>query len=215
MSGSDACCAPKEKPTNPAARRVLWIALILNFAMFVIEGASSFRAGSTSLKADAVDFLGDSANYVITLIVFEMGLRARWIAALIKAGCMGLIGIGVIGAALYRVFYGIVPDAPVMGTVGLAALAINAFVALLLYRFRNEDINMQSAWLCSFNDALGNIAVLAAAAGVWFTQTRWPDLAVASVISGLNLWGTYKVAKRLIAEKENALMSGSVDSCCT
>ncbi len=196
-------CEPTRPPTNPAARRVLWIALILNFTMFLVEGASSFRAGSTSLKADAVDFLGDAANYVITLVVFDRGLRARWVAAAIKASAMGIIGFGVIAAALYRVFNGIVPEAPIMGAIGFTALCVNAFVAFLLYRFRKDDVNMKSVWLCSYNDALGNLAVLAAAGGVWITASRWPDLIVASFIAGLNLWGTFRIFQQLAKEKNS------------
>jgi Co/Zn/Cd efflux system component len=197
----DDCCKPQASPQDRAAKAVLWTALVVNFGMFLVEGGFGFKAASTSLKADAVDFLGDSASYVITLFVFDRGQRPRWWAALIKAGMMFLVGMGVLGAALYRAFYEVLPEAPTMGLVGTAALLANVFVAVLLYRFRNSDINMQSAWLCSYNDAIGNIAVVAAAAGVWLTVTRWPDLLVAAIISGLNLWGSYKVGKRLIAER--------------
>ncbi|MGE4108237.1 MAG: cation transporter [Bacteriovoracia bacterium] len=201
----DSCCKPVESPKAKAAKLVLWVALVINFGMFLVEGAFGFKAASTSLKADASDFLGDSASYVITLLVFDKGAKPRWWAAFIKAALMFAIGLGVLGAAFYRAFYGIMPEAPTMGWVGLSAFLANLIVAALLYRFRNHDINMESAWLCSFNDVVGNIAVVAAAGGVWFTVSRWPDLIVASIISGLNLWGSFKVGRKLILERKLSL----------
>ena len=163
--------------------------------MFLLEAGTSFKANSESLKADAIDFFGDSMSYIMTLVVLRSSLELRNRVASVKGWMMFLMGVGVLAAAIYRVFYGVVPEAHTMGIVGFAALVVNVGVAALLFRFRGRDMNMQSVWLCSRNDALGNLAVLAAAAGVWGTQTRWPDLFVASIIAVLNLSGSYTVLK--------------------
>jgi Co/Zn/Cd efflux system component len=179
---------------------VLWIALALNAVMVLVELGAGLAAGSVSLLADAVDFLGDAANYGISL--FVLGLMPVWRtrAALVKAVSMGGFGVWVMGSALARVFGAGVPDAPTMGAVGALALAVNVGVALLLYRYRAGDANMRSVWLCSRNDAIGNLAVLGAAFGVFGTGTRWPDLAVAAVMAGLALWASGLIARAALAE---------------
>ena len=152
---------------SPAYRRVLWVALAVNLAMFGVEIAAGVAAGSASLLADSLDFLGDSANYALSLFVLGQALAWRARASLVKAASMGAFGLWVAGTTVQHALAGTVPVAPVMGAVGALAFAANLGVAALLYRWRDGDSNMRSVWICTRNDALGNLAVLAAAAGVF------------------------------------------------
>ncbi|WP_148714614.1 cation transporter [Chitinolyticbacter meiyuanensis] len=194
------CCnhqtALRPDSPDPRYRRALWLALWINAAMFVIEVGSGFKAGSVSLLADALDFLGDAANYGISLWVLPLGLAIRAKASLLKAGSMAVFGVAVLGSAIWHAAAGEVPSAPVMGAVGTLALAANLGVALLLYAHRNGDSNMRSVWLCTRNDALGNLAVLLAALGVFGTGTAWPDLAVAGIMALLALSAAFQVLRQ-------------------
>ena len=181
--------------TDTRYRCVLWLALAVNATMFVVEAVAGLIAGSVSLQADALDFLGDSANYAITLFVLSMGLRARAGAALLKGLSMGAFGLWVIGAATYKVVAGTPPDAAVMSATAALALVANVGVAAMLFRFRAGDSNMRSVWLCSRNDAISNVAVIAAAAGVAATASGWPDIAVAVVIAALSLSSAWQVIR--------------------
>jgi Co/Zn/Cd efflux system component len=171
----------------PGYRRVLWIALVVNVAMFALEIASGLQSGSVSLLADAIDFFGDGANYALTLAVLSMGAQWRGRAALLKAATMLVFGIVVLGKALWSAYQGAIPEPVVMGAVGALALAANLGVAALLYAYREGDANMRGVWLCTRNDALGNVAVMLAALGVFGTRTAWPDLIVAVAMSALSI----------------------------
>jgi Co/Zn/Cd efflux system component len=181
------CCPAPTPPTGLSYRRVLWIALFANLAMFVVELAASAWSGSSALAADAADFLGDSANYALSLGAIALG--GMWVSrvALLKGTAMTLYGVGVLAYAAWRAWVGVVPEPLTMGVVGLLALAVNLAVAVMLYRFREGDANMRSVWLCTRNDVIGNFAVLAAALGVFGTGTLWPDVAVACVFALLGL----------------------------
>lgn len=196
------CCASNacSTDTSPRFRKVLWWALTINLVMFGVEIAAGVISQSMSLQADALDFLGDAANYGISLAVLGLSLRARASAAFIKGISMGLFGLWVSGNTLYRVINGIPPEAAIMGAVAVLALIANLIVAFLLYRFRNGDSNMQSVWICSRNDAIANVAVLAAAGGVFASGTRWPDLAVAAIIAALALSGAWRVLRTSVRE---------------
>ena len=179
-----------ETATNPALldprwRRALWIALVLNAAMFGVELVAGLQAGSVSLLADAVDFAGDAANYGLSLAVFGMAMVWRSRAAWIKGATMFAYGVFVLARAGWTLHTGSVPEPLTMGVVGFVALLVNAGVAVLLYRFRSGDANMRSVWLCSRNDALSNLAVMGAALGVFGTGSAWPDLGVAAVMAAL------------------------------
>jgi Co/Zn/Cd efflux system component len=195
MSGCHHC--PGDAPlADGRFRRILWIALVVNAAMFVIEIGVSQLSGSMALQADALDFLGDSFNYAISLLVLPLGLAMRARAAYFKGVCMAGFGVWVLAITLWRAFHGEAPDAPLMGSTALLALAANVGVAGLLFRYRGGDSNMRSVWLCSRNDALVNIAVLLAASGVFVTGTRWPDLLVAGVIAALALHSARDVLRQ-------------------
>lgn len=198
-----------------AARPALWIALILNAGMFLVELGAGLGAGSTSLLADSADFLGDAVNYGLALAVLSMALVWRARVALLKGISMGLFGLWVAGMTIHQLLAGTVPEPLTMGAVGFAAMAVNIVVALILYRFRNGDSNMRAVWICSRNDALGNVAVMAAASGVFVTGTGWPDLAVAAFMAALALWGSVQVIRhaRLDLRREGtaAAAHGSAD----
>jgi Co/Zn/Cd efflux system component len=202
--------AAKSAANNPGFRKVLWIALIANAAMFFIEVGASWSAGSVSLLADSLDFGGDAANYALSLFVLGMALQTRAKAALLKGVSMGLYGLGVLGFAAYAAMHGEVPSYATMGVVGLMALSVNVGVAAIQYRYRNGDSNMRSVWLCSRNDAIGNLAVLGAALLVGVTQTAWPDLAVAALMATLGLTASFSVIKQARAEiRGEATVGGS------
>ena len=186
----------------PGYRRVLWVALAVNLLMFAVEIGAGMVSGSVSLLADAIDFFGDAANYGVSLAVLSLGIVWRARAALLKAASMLAFGVAVLGKAAWAASQGVPPEALTMGVVGVLALAANVGVALLLYKFREGDANMRSVWLCTRNDALGNLAVMGAAIGVFGTGTAWPDLAVAAAMGVLALVGGASVVRQ--ARKERA-----------
>ena len=201
----ESCCSPAPS-VAPGYRRVLWVALFVNAAMFVVEAAAGLAAGSVSLQADALDFFGDAANYGLSLSVLSMALVWRARAALVKGVSMGLFGVWVIAMAVANVLAGGTPHAVTMGAVGFAALVANVGVAVMLYRYRDGDANMRSVWLCTRNDALGNVAVMLAAVGVFGTGSLWPDIAVAAVMASLAL----SAASQTIASALRELRTGVV-----
>jgi Co/Zn/Cd efflux system component len=181
-------------------RTALWIALAINAGMFLTELIMGVAAGSVALQADALDFLGDAANYGISLGVAGMAFVWHARAALLKGVTLGALGAWVLANTLWHAYAGTLPRAEVMGAVGLAALIANGGVALMLYRFRSGDANMHSVWICSRNDALGNVAVMLAAMGVFGTGTGWPDVIVATLMGGLSLWGGWQIVNHARAE---------------
>ena len=197
------CCnhqSPEAALRSRRYRRILWIALAINLLMFAVEIGAGLKAGSVSLLADSLDFLGDSANYAISLWVLGMSLALRARAAQFKAASMLLFGIGVLAAALWHWWQGEVPSAPTMGVVGGLALLANVGVAALLYAYSEGDSNMRSVWLCTRNDALGNLAVLAAALGVFGTGSAWPDLIVAAIMATLAITAAVQVLRQADSE---------------
>ncbi|QGZ29811.1 cation transporter [Stutzerimonas stutzeri] len=190
---SSACSTPA---VSPGFRKALWLALTINLAMFVVEIISGLKAGSVSLLADAIDFAGDAANYGITLTVLSMGLVWRSRAAMVKGVSMLAFGVFVLARAGWSIHAGVVPEALTMGAIGALALLANVTVALMLYAYREGDSNMRSVWLCSRNDALGNLAVMVAAAGVFGTGSGWPDFLVALIMAGLALSAGYSVVRQ-------------------
>ncbi|MDF0544602.1 cation transporter [Sphingobium sp. H39-3-25] len=194
-------CQSDAPPTpDPRWRRMLWMALAINLAMFLGEIVAGIASGSRSLQADALDFLGDSANYAISLGVAGMALGWRSRAALLKGGTILAFGLYVLVTTVLAALGRGVPHAETMGIVGVIALVANGSVALMLYRYRSGDANMRSVWICSRNDAIGNLAVLLAAAGVVGTGTAWPDLAVALIMAALGIWGGLQIINQARAE---------------
>lgn len=195
-------CASEAQSTAIDARwrQALWTALAINGGMFALELAAGVMADSRSLQADALDFFSDAANYAIALGVAGLALAWRAGAALFKGVTLLLLGAYVMGAAVLSAVEGSSPEPFIMGGVGLAALAANVGVAAMLFRWRSGDANMQSVWICSRNDAIANIAVVAAAFGVFGTGTRWPDLVVAGIMAALSTTGGWKIVRLAQAE---------------
>nr|WP_167083903.1 cation transporter [Rhizomicrobium palustre] len=218
--GDSACASPKVETPQPhcgcedvasnvetgsvAFRRTVWIVLVLNAAMFLIEIIAGRLSGSLSLQSDALDFAGDTATYAISLAVIGHSMKIRARAALLKGAVLGGFAIFVLASAVWRTFVSGVPEAATMGAVGALALAVNVTAALLLLRFRNGDANVRSVWLCSRNDALGNIAVLAAAAIVSLTGTKWADLGVAALMASLFLSTSTQIVRQAWREQDTA-----------
>jgi Co/Zn/Cd efflux system component len=200
------CCGPDHghdhgaSHASPVYRRVLWVALAINLTMFAVEIGAGFAAQSASLLADSLDFLGDAANYGISLLVIGLALRWRARASLLKAATMGAFGLWVAGTTIQHALAGTLPAAPMMGAVGVVAFAANLAVAALLYRWRDGDSNMRSVWICTRNDAIGNLAVMAAAVGVFGSGSGWPDYLVAAIMSGLALWGAATIIRGALSE---------------
>lgn len=191
------CCSPtvpnQGNSHDGRYRKILWIALIVNITMFVVEIVSGVKANSVSLLADSLDFLGDAVNYGISLWVLGMAITVRAKASLIKAISMAAFGIWVLSSAVWHFVTGVLPSAETMGLIGIVALAANLGVAALLYAYREGDSNMRSVWLCTRNDALGNVAVILAAIGVFGTGAAWPDLLVSMIMASLALHSAWSV----------------------
>jgi Co/Zn/Cd efflux system component len=191
---------PNNGGENPIWRRALWIALAVNFTLFAAEIVAGLAAGSQALRADALDFFGDAANYAISLGVAGSALVWRARAALAKGATLGLLGLYVLVSTTIGIWQGRLPHAEVMGVVGIIALVANGGVALMLFRFRGGDANRRSVWICSRNDAIGNIAVVFAALGVFGTGTAWPDLIVAGVMAGLSILGGWQIVRHALRD---------------
>lgn len=201
----DSCC-PKGVPVfdgvDPRYKRVLWTVIAINGAMFVTEMAAGQLAGSQALKADALDFLADTVTYGLSLAVIGASLRTRATAALAKGVSLSLMALWVFGSTVYHTLILGVPQAEIMGAIGVLALAANLASVFLLLPYKDGDANVRSVWLCSRNDAIGNLIVMCAALGVWSTTSAWPDLAVAAIMAGIFLssavqilrqaWGEYR-----------------------
>ncbi|MCU7892720.1 MAG: cation transporter [Candidatus Thiodiazotropha sp. (ex Ustalcina ferruginea)] len=181
-------------------KTVLWIVIAINAMMFLFETGASFAANSMSLRADALDFLGDSFTYTITLLAIGHSLRWRASAAMFKGVMLALMGVWVLGSTLYRVFILGTPNEYIMGSVALLAFSANIISVLLLLKYRNGDANVRSVWLCSRNDAIGNLAVLIAAVVVYTTQSHWPELVVAFLMAMLFLYSASLIIRQAASE---------------
>ena len=194
---------------SAAYKRALWAVIAINAAMFLIEMGAGMFAGSQALKADALDFLGDTATYAITLFVIGMPLIWRARAALLKGLSLGMMGFWVLGSTAYHALVLGVPHAEMMGAIGFLALAANVSGVLQLLKYRDGDANIRSVWLCSRNDAIGNLAVVLAASGVWATNTPWPDLIVAGIMASLFLWSSTQIVRQAFLElRATPILSG-------
>ena len=203
---ADCCsgsCGSARAP-DPGYRKVLWIALLINAAMFVVEVVASMQAHSASLLADSMDFLGDAANYGVSLFVLGLAVVWRSRAAYAKGVVMGIFGLLVLARVLWTGLGGHTPVAQTMGAIGLLAFAANGVVAWCLYAFRDGDANMRSVWLCTRNDMIGNVAVMLAALGVFGTGTAWPDIAVAAIMAVLGLTSAREVIGRARQELKSS-----------
>ena len=192
---------PRFDGVDPRYRRVLWAVIAINGAMFLVEMIAGQLAGSQALQADALDFLGDTLTYGISLAVIGRSLQVRSGAALLKGGSLLLMGTWVFGNTLYNVLILGLPRAEIMGGIGLLALSANLASVLLLLRYKDGDANVRSVWLCSRNDAIGNVAVMIASVAVWGTESAWPDLLVAEIMAGVFLTSSTQILRQAWAER--------------
>ena len=188
-------------------RRRLIAVIVINAAMFIVEMTAGYLARSQALQADALDFFGDSLTYGLSLAVIGMPLATRANVALLKGASLLAMGLWVLGSTAWKVLYTGVPEAEIMGVIGLLALAANVASVLLLIAYKDGDANVRSVWLCSRNDAIGNVAVMIAALGVWGTATGWPDLIVATIMASLFLSSAWQIITQAQEEKRAAGMS--------
>ncbi len=202
------CCqATTFDGTSAAYRRRLWAVITINATMFVVEMTAGHVAKSQALQADALDFFGDTLTYALSLAVIGAAVNVRANAALLKGISLAAVGLWVAGTTVYRAVFTAVPTAEVMGVVGALALAANLVSVLLLVSYKDGDANVRSVWLCSRNDAIGNVAVLVAAFAVWGTTTPWPDLAVAAIMATLFLSSAFHIVRQALAEKRAAAVT--------
>lgn len=209
----DTCCSggvPVFDGMDPRYRRVLWTVIAINGAMFLTEMAAGRLAGSQALQADALDFLGDTVTYGLSLAVIGASLRIRAAAALFKGLSLSLMGLWVFGSTIYRTLVLGLPSAEVMGVIGFLALAANLASVGLLMPYRDGDANVRSVWLCSRNDAIGNLAVMLAALGVWGTATAWPDLIVAALMAGIFLSSSAQILRQAWSEHRQESRTRSI-----
>lgn len=215
-TGSDDACGCSGNPqfdgVDPTYKRILWAVIFINAAMFIVEMSAGKLAGSQALQADALDFLGDALTYGLSLAVIGMSLKVRSTAALLKGLSLLFMGLWVFGSTVYQVFILGVPQAEIMGAIGLLALAANMASVLLLMRYKDGDANVRSVWLCSRNDAIGNVAVMAASVAVWFTATAWPDLLVAIIMAGLFLRSSQLILVQAWQEYRSGEDMGALES---
>lgn len=188
---------------STAYKRALIAVIAINAAMFAIEVSAGYLARSQALKADALDFAGDTATYIISLAVIGASTRVRTTVAICKGVSLATFAVFVIVTTLMRILNGAAPDAGAMGAIGALALLANVASVLILVRWREGDANVRSVWLCSRNDAIGNVAVMAAGAAVWATGSAWPDLVVAAALAGLFLRSAWLIIAQ--ADKERRM----------
>lgn len=196
-----ACDNDRFDGQSPAYKRALIAVIAINAVMFFVEMSAGFLGGSQALKADALDFAGDTATYALSLAVIGAALRMRATAALVKGASLGLMALFVLTTTIASAFGDATPAAPVMSGVGLLALAANVASVFILLRWRDGDSNVRSVWLCSRNDAIGNVAVIAAGGGVWLTGSFWPDLLVAVLLAGLFAKSSFAIVAQALRER--------------
>jgi len=196
-------------------RRVLWIIIAINAAMFFVETIASVASESMALRADALDFLGDSMTYTITLLAIGHSLSWRASAAMFKGITLALMGLWVMASTIYRVFILGVPNELIMGSIAFLAFSANVISALLLLKYRDGDSNVRSVWLCSRNDAIGNLAVMIAAGVVYLTQSTWPDLIVAALMAMLFLHSATLIIRHAIDDLKSARSDNAEPKTCS
>jgi cation diffusion facilitator family transporter len=196
------CCGHTAKFDGLSAdyKRRLWQVIAINAAMFAVEIGAGALAGSQALQADALDFLADATTYGMSLAVIGLSAQARGTVAIAKAASLTAMALWVLGSTAYHVLVLGIPHAEIMGAVGVLALAANLASVLILVRYKDGDANVRSVWLCSRNDAIGNVAVMLAAGAVWLTGTKWPDLIVAALMAGLFLTSSTQILRQSLRE---------------
>jgi len=205
------CCEDKACAIEALRDRqssTLKTVLAINVVMFAVELAAGVVSGSTALLSDSLDNLGDALTYGLSLYAVSKGARSKTRVALFKGALIFTAGLVVLGQVVYKVAVPGVPMFEVMGAISILALATNGTCLALLWKHRQEDINMNSVWECSRNDIASNIAVFIAAAGVWLTHAQWPDLLVGLALACLFLASALRVLRSAISELRNLVDTG-------
>ena len=200
------CCEDKACALDALRERqssTLKTVLGINAVMFLVELIAGIISGSTALLSDSLDNLGDALTYGLSLYAVSRGPRSKAKVALFKGGLILTAGLFVLGQVVYKIVVPAVPAFETMGAISIVALIANGTCLALLWRHRQDDINMSSVWVCSRNDIASNIAVFAAAAGVWFTQSAWPDLLIGTVLACLFVTSALHVLRNGLAELRN------------
>ena len=205
------CCEHEHTHTfdgmDPRYKKILWTVIGLNGGMFLVELAGGALAGSQALQADSLDFAADAATYGLSLWAIGKPLATRATAALIKGASLLGIGAWVLGATLWQLLVLGLPNAPMMSGIALMALVANLTSVMLLARYQQGDANVRSVWLCSRNDAIGNVTVIIAAGLVWLLATPWPDLVVALGMAGLFFQSANRILQQAWAERRQARLA--------
>lgn len=199
------CCSNNNNFEGMSARykrALLWVVAI-NASMFLVEMGAGIGAQSQALQADALDFLGDTFTYAISLWAIGKSLTLRSNVALFKGYSLLVMALWVFSSTLYRFFILNTPNAYIMSGIAILAFTANILSVLLLLKYKDGDANVRSVWLCSRNDAIGNLVVLIAASGVWVTHSAIPDLAVAFVLASLFLSSSWQIIRQARLEKLN------------
>ena len=186
--------------TSDKYKKILWVIAFLNLTMFAIELFTGYYAHSKSLQADALDFLGDGITYLISLTVIGMALSIRAKAAVIKGISLAVFGSLTFASTIWAIWTDNLPESSIMGGISILALSVNLLSVVLLTQYRDGDANVRSVWLCSRNDAIGNLAVMGAAIAVYVTETKWPDLLVALLMSGLFCQSAFLILRQAFSE---------------
>jgi len=197
------CCEDKACALDALRERqsaTLKIVLVINAVMFVVELVAGMMAGSTALLSDSLDNLGDALTYGLSLYAVSRGLRSKAKVALFKGLLILTAGLFVLCQVAYRIAVPVIPTYETMGLVSLLALLANGACLAMLWKHREEDINMSSVWECSRNDIASNVAVLMAAAGVWLTNSGWPDILIGALLALMFLKSAVIVLKGAIVE---------------
>ena len=198
MSG---CCEDKVfDGISPGYKRALLAVIAINATMFVVEMWAGVASGSQALKADALDFAGDTATYTLSLLVIGASIRTRAITSLIKSASLAAIALAILITTLLRFMEGGAPEAQTMSLIALLALAANVASVFILLKWRDGDSNVRSVWLCSRNDAIGNVAVILAGILVAATASPLPDLIVALLLAGIFLRSSFAITVQAISE---------------
>ncbi len=204
------CCEDKTCAIDALRERqgsTLKTVLGINAVMFLVELVAGIISGSTALLSDSLDNLGDALTYGLSLYAVSRGPRSKARVALFKGGLILAAGLFVLGQVAYKIVVPAVPAFETMGAISVLALIANGTCLALLWRHRQDDVNMSSVWECSRNDIASNIAVFAAAAGVWFTQSAWPDLLIGTVLACLFVTSALRVLRNGLAELRNNAVS--------
>ena len=200
------CCADKKfDGVSERYKRILLVVIALNALMFGVEITGGIFSQSQALQADALDFLADSLSYGMSLWVIGRSMTLRSSVAIVKGVSLAAMGGWVLLSTIYRIFTEHTPEPFTMGWIAVCALGVNLLSVLLLLTYKDGDANVRSVWLCSRNDAIGNVAVMLAAVAVAYTQSGWPDLIVAFLMSGLFFNSSIQIIRQSIKERREHL----------